>query len=1053
MFSILSSQQMPIIATYNPMGGIKITASAVGEEPGTMFNTHIVERKDPRFVYAIARAVTADVPNKNRDMFPLEEIKKAYTTFIGRNIFLDHNTKSVRNAVGKIIAAELREDENGQVYVACLFKIDRELHPDIAHKIENGIIDSVSMGANVAKTVCRICSHEASRESDFCQHQKNPMLYPDYYAINHGVEFTELSLVSVPADPSAKMHKVFNLNQGMNKVAVGADEFSNQGDTQKPAEETPAPEQAAEPVQPTTHEPAQDTTVIQTKEELPEGSFYQIDCASNETADLIYNILYPYLNKGIEDINVSGRGLKVHFSADVADPEAFVAEAGKMFGLLVTKGLADQKTASLFNHYLQKTAAIPSYLKGTEVGEFTAKDGDNKEHGFVITISTQSKKPVVTIAIKSKDTKFNIGNAASAIVPVLTNIAKEYGAVKELDAKQVNSAADIRFTATFDNAKDADSFANNIAVKKDSFTEDIASVISRMDMVAKGKTLSLHSESSDGKEVATKKTSTEIIDDLNAIAERTIGNKEKVDAISQYLLDAGITEEGTVRGYLSMVFGGSLPPETHNPIVDKVVSGKEPEGMENTRSGSPRNLSGYTKLDDVSNDNFEVYTKVSNNKADVVIMPGKGDDFDKLQYENLNLRDLLTKAFGDKVDTVKPASDNKEGKRYTVTFKEETKTPDTESMNETVSKSVAPVLTKQKEDQDGVPTGDAATNTKLTINKFLDVIQATMGEDKSSAVTGSDVLSALEALKVTPDEAYALLTKPENQNVPEPKLRSQILTELTKLREQDSKKESTEEPTAPEEKNEQKDAEPIKEEPVEPKQKVKQEDKVPAESPTVKDVRLEQGEAEKAQEPTQKESKEPVEEAPTDDPEEVAEEVVEQAAEAGEREAEQKLDGRTLTLSIGSFQIYDIAIGGLNWDDEKKKIEEAIKNHKVTQATINKIKNHANSFKQFLNADSKFGNLTLHFKAKPAGKSETGEELVGEVTKKKEREYSWVGEVVANGNTSNADGNATTAAEAMTNAIVVPKAAWERSYGTENAAPVESPAQGTDNKPNQEPTK
>ena len=151
MFHLHSTAiKLPILATYNPSGAIKIKASAINQDLGNSFSKFIVEQKDPRFVYAIARAVTADVPNKNGDMFPLEEIKKSYQTFIGRNIFLDHNTTSVRNAVGKIIAAELREDENGQTYVACLFKVDRQIHPDIAMKIEDGIIDSTFMISDIS---------------------------------------------------------------------------------------------------------------------------------------------------------------------------------------------------------------------------------------------------------------------------------------------------------------------------------------------------------------------------------------------------------------------------------------------------------------------------------------------------------------------------------------------------------------------------------------------------------------------------------------------------------------------------------------------------------------------------------------------------------------------------------------------------------------------------------------------------------------------------------------------------------------------------------------
>ena len=594
MFSVTSTQTMSILATYNPSGKIAIKASAIGEDLGNTFRTHIVEQKDPRFLYAIARAVTADIPNKNKDMFPLDEIKRAYTTFIGRNIFLDHNTTSVRNAVGKIIAAELREDEEGQTYVACLFKIDRELHPDIARKIENGIIDSVSMGANVQQTEClppqtkiftpdgpvmikdlcvgdyvlthkghfrrvtktfknkhpeymvkiqyadgsdskqlniarkrpygsyvvltlnhpvllesgewlpatyirpgdkvvcltkrcllcgkpllynykwrnfcsaqckhiytqeqhpelivkakdlkktailqnnkytvlhftgtqvtknldgcldtfervynnhageyefapmevlsvetfkttprtndvynlsveedesyiaenlvvhncSICSNIATREADFCQHQKAPSLYQNYYAINRGVEFTELSLVSVPADPSAKMHKVFDMHNGMQKVAVGeADLNTVQKSGEQPQQTVTKKDNTEIPVQPEEGRPAIDTIKVEQPEKPIEGYIYQIDCSSNESADFIYNILYPYLNKGIEELIITGRGIKVFFDEQVQDPESFISEACSLFGLLVEKGLADKKAVASYNSYLKVQAATRS---------------------------------------------------------------------------------------------------------------------------------------------------------------------------------------------------------------------------------------------------------------------------------------------------------------------------------------------------------------------------------------------------------------------------------------------------------------------------------------------------------------------------------------------------------------------------------------------------------------------------------------------------------------------------------------------------------------------
>lgn len=370
---------MPILATYNPQGNIVIKASALCENLGDDFRSHIVEQKDPRFVYAIARAVTADVPNKNHDMFPLDEIKRAYTTFIGRNIFLDHNTKSVRNAVGKIIAAELREDEEGHTYVACLFKVDRELHPDIARKIENGIIDSVSMGANVQEAECSKCGQRASREADFCDHMKNMYMYSDVYSINHGVEFTELSLVSVPADPTAHMHKVFNMQNGMTKVAVSpeapATDLSPKAGGEDPVTLNDVPLEEAKtdvekPNQSAEQENEPDPIIIQPDPTTLSGNtrYYQIDCSSNETADLIYNILSPFINKGIDELSITGRGIKAIFDTSVKDVEKFMEECIKMHGLLLGKGIVSN---AAFESYLQKEAATKKIQLSADGSDFT----------------------------------------------------------------------------------------------------------------------------------------------------------------------------------------------------------------------------------------------------------------------------------------------------------------------------------------------------------------------------------------------------------------------------------------------------------------------------------------------------------------------------------------------------------------------------------------------------------------------------------------------------------------------------------------------------------
>lgn len=207
-------------------------------EPGiAKVASEVVAKKDDNFLYFWAHAVTASddpqnpIANKNGDIFTLDECRKAYPTFIGRNLHLDHDTSSVSKAVGKIFDAKLLHDPiardgKGEYYIGCLCGVDKVAHPDIAMKVAHGVIDSVSMGASVERNTCSICGCECSTPEQFCKHLNNlgridPETGKLCTAINHGVCFTELSLVGVPADPEAKMQQVFakETTKGLEKTA------------------------------------------------------------------------------------------------------------------------------------------------------------------------------------------------------------------------------------------------------------------------------------------------------------------------------------------------------------------------------------------------------------------------------------------------------------------------------------------------------------------------------------------------------------------------------------------------------------------------------------------------------------------------------------------------------------------------------------------------------------------------------------------------------------------------------------------------------------------
>lgn len=308
---IKSGCNLQILKTAATSGLHKI-ASAIPEVQSTI--DKVVAKKDSdNFVYFWTRAVSADRENLNADIFPLDELKIAYPTFIGRGLYLDHNANSVANAVGKVFDAKLledptAEDELDRYYVGCLCGVDKTTHPDIASKVVHGVIDSVSMGASVAQAECSICHKVCSTPEDFCIHLQNqgqidPETGKKCCSINRGVSFTELSLVGVPADPMAKMQQVFS---GF------VSNIKKQADT--------------------------------TNTKFLEKFSFNIPCGNEHLCEMIYNLLKSYEKQGIVDLSADGSILKLSVKAkNEAEALTKLENISKEQGLDVEKPLKQEE--------------------------------------------------------------------------------------------------------------------------------------------------------------------------------------------------------------------------------------------------------------------------------------------------------------------------------------------------------------------------------------------------------------------------------------------------------------------------------------------------------------------------------------------------------------------------------------------------------------------------------------------------------------------------------------------------------------------------------------
>jgi len=140
--------------------------------------------------------------NNNGDLFPESELKKATTKWVGMPLCRDHESSSVDGIRGIILDTHYDEKFKQVVGLCALDKVN---YPDLARKVETGMVRYGSMGTAVETSICTDCGNRAQVQSDYCPHVTNHTAYGE---VNVGLKPIEYSLVVTPAEPGAVLLKV-----------------------------------------------------------------------------------------------------------------------------------------------------------------------------------------------------------------------------------------------------------------------------------------------------------------------------------------------------------------------------------------------------------------------------------------------------------------------------------------------------------------------------------------------------------------------------------------------------------------------------------------------------------------------------------------------------------------------------------------------------------------------------------------------------------------------------------------------------------------------------
>lgn len=140
--------------------------------------------------------------NSNGDIFPEEELVKAYKKWKDKPLCIDHKSSSVEFVRGFIV--DTYYDRNLKRVIA-LCALDKKNHPSLARQVETGYSNNVSMGTAVGRAICTECATVARTEADFCDHMRRKNAWGE---INIDLSPIELSIVVNGADPSAKIKHI-----------------------------------------------------------------------------------------------------------------------------------------------------------------------------------------------------------------------------------------------------------------------------------------------------------------------------------------------------------------------------------------------------------------------------------------------------------------------------------------------------------------------------------------------------------------------------------------------------------------------------------------------------------------------------------------------------------------------------------------------------------------------------------------------------------------------------------------------------------------------------
>ena len=149
--------------------------------------------------------------NINGDHFPENVLRKYHHTFVSEGKpFMHHLNKDPSKCYGEVLFSDYN-DKMHRVELVVVYDTSK-LDPKYVQRMNDGELVNVSMGCRVPWDICCVCGNKAKTPRDYCKHLTSDpgmgRMFPDgrrAFAINLEPTFFDISIVTIPADPTARI--------------------------------------------------------------------------------------------------------------------------------------------------------------------------------------------------------------------------------------------------------------------------------------------------------------------------------------------------------------------------------------------------------------------------------------------------------------------------------------------------------------------------------------------------------------------------------------------------------------------------------------------------------------------------------------------------------------------------------------------------------------------------------------------------------------------------------------------------------------------------------